>query len=95
MQPNVAGRTAHSSGRPRAPVPAPGPFMVARATLEPLIGDKVMQGHHAFNNTTLEERLVDLIHRVRADVETLPPCRKRDELVQRLREIETGVEFNG
>ncbi len=53
-----------------------------------------MQLHHAKNNATLEERLVDLARRVRADVETLPPCRKRDDLVERLRVIETGVELN-
>jgi len=29
-----------------------------------------------------------------ADVETLPPCKKRDDLVQKLREIETAVDFN-
>ena len=50
---------------------------------------------HQFNdNTTLEERLVDLARRVRADVETLPPCGKRDDLVERLREVETAVDMN-
>ena len=46
------------------------------------------------DNTPLEERLVDLARRVRADVETLPPCGKRDDLVERLREIETAVDMN-
>jgi hypothetical protein len=45
-------------------------------------------------STTLEERLVDLAHRVRADVETLPPSKKRDDLVQKLREIETADDLN-
>jgi len=50
---------------------------------------------HGFNySTTLEERLIDLARKVRADVETLPPCKKRDDLIQQLREIETGVELN-
>ena len=53
-----------------------------------------MQRHQVDYNTTLEERLVDLARRVRADVETLPPCKKRDDLVQKLREIETAVAFN-
>jgi hypothetical protein len=51
-----------------------------------------MQGSR--RSTTLEERLVDLARRVRADVEMLPRCKKRDELVQQLHEIETGVELN-
>ena len=50
-----------------------------------------MQRYHANNNITLEERLIDLARRVRAEVETLPRCRKRDDLVQQLRKIETGV----
>jgi hypothetical protein len=45
-------------------------------------------------STTLEEHLVDLARKVRADVETLPPCKKRDDLIQQLREIEAGVELN-
>jgi len=50
---------------------------------------------HGFNySTTLEEHLIDLVRRVRADVERLPPCKKRDDLVQKLREIETTVDFN-
>jgi hypothetical protein len=53
-----------------------------------------MQRHQFNDSTTLEERLVDLTRRVRADVETLPPCKKRDDLVQKLREIETAVDFN-
>jgi hypothetical protein len=48
-----------------------------------------------FNDSaTLEERLVDLARKVRADVETLPPCVKRDDLVHKLREIETAVDMN-
>lgn len=50
---------------------------------------------HGFNySTALEERLAELARKVRADVETLPPCKKRDELIQQLREIETGDELN-
>ena len=50
---------------------------------------------HGFNySTTLEEHLIDLVRRVRADVERLPPCKKRDDLIQQLREVETGVELN-
>jgi hypothetical protein len=53
-----------------------------------------MHRHQFDHRTTLEERLVDLARRVRADVETLPPCTKRDDLVLRLREIETAVDLN-
>jgi len=53
-----------------------------------------MQRHRFHDNTTLEERLVDLARRVRADVETLPPCVKRDDLVQKLREVETAADMN-
>jgi hypothetical protein len=50
---------------------------------------------HGFNySTTLEERLIDLVRKVRADVETLPPCKKRDDLIQQLQEVEAGVELN-
>jgi hypothetical protein len=56
------------------------------------MGNK-MQWHQSNNSMTFEERLVDLARRVRADVETLPRCRKRDDLVQQLREIETSVEL--
>jgi hypothetical protein len=45
-------------------------------------------------STTLEERLVVLARKVRSDVEMLPPCKKRDDLIQQLRDIETGVELN-
>lgn len=45
-------------------------------------------------STTIEERLVVLARKARADVETLPPCQKRDNLIQQLREIETSVELN-
>jgi hypothetical protein len=49
---------------------------------------------HGFNySTTLEERLIDLVRKVRADIETLPPCKKRDDLIQQLREAEMGVEL--
>ena len=45
--------------------------------------------HRRFTHTTtLEERLVDLARRVRSDVETLAPCNERDELIQKLRQIE-------
>ena len=51
--------------------------------------------HPRFNrSTTLEKHLVDLARKVRADVEMLPPSQKRDNLIQQLREIETGVESN-
>jgi hypothetical protein len=40
-----------------------------------------------------EARLIDLVSRVRADLETLPPSKKLDDLVQKLREIET-VDFD-
>jgi hypothetical protein len=40
-----------------------------------------------------EARLIDLVSRVRADLETLPPSKKRDDLVQKLREIE-AVDFD-
>jgi len=53
-----------------------------------------MQRHQFNHDTTLEERLIDLTRRVRADIETLPPCVKRDDLVQKLREIETTVDMN-
>jgi hypothetical protein len=53
-----------------------------------------VQNHRFNDNATLEERLVDLARRVRADVETLPPCVKRDDLVHKLREIETAVDMN-
>ena len=53
-----------------------------------------MQRHQFNHSTTLEERLIGLARRVRTDVETLPPCKKRDDLVQKLREIETTVDFN-
>ena len=53
-----------------------------------------MQRYQFNDNTTLEERLVDLARRVRADVETLPPGVKRDDLVHKLREIETAVDMN-
>ena len=53
-----------------------------------------MQRHQANDDTTtFEERLVDLARRVRTDVETLPRCKTRDDLVQQLREIETSVEL--
>jgi|KBSMisStaDraftv2_1062788.scaffolds.fasta_scaffold473868_2 hypothetical protein len=55
---------------------------------------KAMRRHQFNDNTILEERLVDLARRVRADVETLPPCGKRDDLVERLREVETAVDMN-
>lgn len=45
-------------------------------------------------NTTLEERLIDLARRVRSDVETLAPCSERDELVQKLRQIETALDMS-
>lgn len=53
-----------------------------------------MQRHRFNYDTTLEERIVDLARRVRSDMETLPPCKKRDDLVQKLREIETAADFN-
>jgi hypothetical protein len=53
-----------------------------------------MRRHQFNDNTTLEERLVDLTRRVRADVETLPPCVKHDDLVQKPREIETTVDMS-
>jgi len=53
-----------------------------------------MWRHQSNDNTPLEARLVDLTRRVRADVETLPPGVKRDDLVQKLREIETTVDIN-
>jgi hypothetical protein len=46
------------------------------------------------HTTTLEERLVDLARRVRSDVETLAPCSERDELVEKLRQIETALDMN-
>lgn len=46
------------------------------------------------HTTTLEERLVDLARRVRSEVETLAPCSERDELVQKLRKIETALDIN-
>jgi len=46
------------------------------------------------HTTTLEERLVDLARRVRSDVESLAPCSERDELVQKLRQIETALDMN-
>jgi hypothetical protein len=53
-----------------------------------------MQQHGWDPGTTLEQRLAVLARKVRADIETLPPCRKRDDLIQQLREIETGDELN-
>jgi hypothetical protein len=53
-----------------------------------------MQRRQFNQSTTLEERLIGLARRVRTDVETLPPCKKRDNLVQKLREIETAVDFD-
>jgi hypothetical protein len=53
-----------------------------------------MQRYQFNDNTTLEERLVDLARKVRADVETLPPCKKRDDLIQQLRTIETAEELS-
>lgn len=53
-----------------------------------------MQGHQFNHSTTLEERLVDLVRRVRVDVETLAPCKRRDDLIEQLREIETDVDLN-
>ena len=51
--------------------------------------------HRRFTHTTtLEERLVDLARRVRSDVETLAPCSERDELVQKLRKVETALDMN-
>ena len=51
--------------------------------------------HRRFTHTTtLEERLVDLARRVRSDVETLAPCSERDELVQKLRQVETALDMN-
>jgi hypothetical protein len=52
-----------------------------------------MQRYQFNDNTTLDERLVDLARKVRADVETLPPSRKRDNLIQQLRTIETADEL--
>ena len=46
------------------------------------------------SSTTLEERLIDLARRVRSDVETLAPCSERDELVQKLRQIETALDMS-
>ena len=45
-------------------------------------------------STTLQERLAVLARKVRADVETLPPCKRRDDLIQQLREIESCDEMN-
>jgi hypothetical protein len=53
-----------------------------------------MQLHRFKYDTTLEERLVDLARRVRSDLETLPPCKIRDDLVEKLRQIETAGEMN-
>ncbi|MBR1266392.1 hypothetical protein JQ629_02610 [Bradyrhizobium sp. AUGA SZCCT0222] len=53
-----------------------------------------MQRHEFDYSTTLEERLIDLARKVRADMETLPPCKRRDDLIQQLREVEAGVEWN-
>jgi hypothetical protein len=53
-----------------------------------------MQRHQFNYSATLEERLIDLVRRVRADLETLPPCKKRDDLVRKLREIEIAVGFD-
>ena len=51
--------------------------------------------HRRFTHTTtLEERLVDLARRVRSDVETLAPCSERDELVEKLRQVETALDMN-
>ena len=52
-----------------------------------------MQRRPSNSSTTFEEHLVDLARRVRADVETLPRCKNRDDLVQQLREIETNAEL--
>ena len=53
-----------------------------------------MQRRRFNHSTTLEERLVDLARRVRLDVETLAPCNERDELIQKLRQIETALDMN-
>ncbi|MBA2399269.1 MAG: hypothetical protein H0V72_11305 [Bradyrhizobium sp.] len=53
-----------------------------------------MQRHRFNDNTTLDERLVDLARKVRADVETLPPSKKRDDLIRQLSAIETDDELN-
>jgi len=53
-----------------------------------------MQRRLFTHTATLEERLVDLARRVRSDVETLAPCRERDGLILRLRQIETALAMN-
>ena len=53
-----------------------------------------MQRRRFSHSTTLEERLVDLARRVRSDVETLAPCSKRNELIEKLRQIETALDMN-
>ncbi|MGE9010595.1 hypothetical protein ACO2JO_18580 [Leptospira interrogans] len=53
-----------------------------------------MQRRRFTQSATLEERLVDLARRVRSDVETLAPCSERDELIQKLRQIETALDMN-
>jgi len=52
-----------------------------------------MQRYGFDYSTTLEERLAVLARKVRADVETLPPCKRRDDLIQQLREIESCGEM--
>ncbi|MBR1212064.1 hypothetical protein [Bradyrhizobium sp. JYMT SZCCT0180] len=53
-----------------------------------------MQRRRFNHSTTLEERLIDLARRVRSDVETLAPCSERDDLIQKLRQIETALDMS-
>ena len=57
-------------------------------------GVKAMQRRRFSHSATLEERLVELARRVRSDVETLAPCSERDELIEKLRQIETALDMN-
>lgn len=68
---------------------------VGLATQQPQSpGVKAMQRRRFSHSATLEERLVELARRVRSDVETLAPCSERDELVEKLRQIETALDMN-
>jgi hypothetical protein len=53
-----------------------------------------MQRHEFNCSTTREEHLIDLVRKVRADMEALSPCTKCDDLIQQLRELEMRVELN-
>jgi len=53
-----------------------------------------MQRRRVKHTTTLEERLADQARMAREQVEKLPPSKERDDLIQKIREIEATVHLS-